>query len=86
MYNLSWNRFYIEDFYNVAMVRPFVTLSDAFWRVVDDTFVDGAVNGVARLIRSVGGELRRVQTGYIRNYALSFLLGVVVVVVWFVLR
>ena len=86
LYNLSWNRFYIEDFYNWAIVRPFIAASGFLWHVIDDSVIDGLVNGVAYVVRGVGGGLRRLQTGYIRNYALSFLVGVVVVVVWFVLR
>lgn len=86
LYNLSVNKFYVEDFYNVAIVRPFVRLSNWFWRVVDDGVIDAAVNGVGRLVRWAGSGLRQVQTGYVRNYALSFLLGVVILIAWFALR
>lgn len=86
LYNLSANKFYIDDLYHAAFVRPFERLSGWFWHVVDDGIIDAAVDGVAQLVRSIGGELRRVQTGYVRNYALSFLLGVVVVLAWFALR
>ncbi|MFQ5340286.1 MAG: NADH-quinone oxidoreductase subunit L, partial [Anaerolineae bacterium] len=86
LYSLSVNKFYVEDFYNTVVVTPFIRLSDWFWRRVDDGVIDAAVNGVGRLVRWAGGELRQVQTGYVRNYALSFLLGVVIIVAWFALR
>ena len=43
----------------------------------DRTVIDGAVNGVAALVRGAGDRLRRVQTGYVRNYALGIAVGVV---------
>jgi NADH-quinone oxidoreductase subunit L len=44
------------------------------------------VNGVAWLIGRMSSGLRRVQTGYVRNYAAVFLIGVVVVFSLLVLR
>jgi NADH-quinone oxidoreductase subunit L len=42
--------------------------------------VDGAVEGGAVGVAGIGGQLRRVQTGFVRSYALSLLGGVLVVV------
>jgi len=46
---------------------------------VDMGVVDGAVNGIAELISGSSQGLRKVQTGYVRNYALAVALGVVVI-------
>jgi NADH:ubiquinone oxidoreductase subunit 5 (subunit L)/multisubunit Na+/H+ antiporter MnhA subunit len=43
---------------------------------IDNTFVDGAVNGVARVIMRLGKEGRRVQTGRINNYVFGVVVGV----------
>jgi len=53
---------------------------------VDRTIVDGAVNGVGRLVQGAGGALRKGQTGAVRNYAAAVGLGVVALLVWFLLR
>ena len=53
---------------------------------VDRTIVDGAVNGVGRLVQGAGGFLRKAQTGAVRNYAAGVGLGVVALLVWFFLR
>ena len=50
-------------------------------RPVDLGIVDGAVNGVARLIQSVSRRLRRTQSGYVRAYALALFLGTLLVVI-----
>ena len=53
---------------------------------IDMGIVDGAVNGIAQLIGGSSRELRRVQTGYVRNYALAVALGVVVILVFLAIR
>ena len=49
------------------------------WRKVDDLVIDGSVNGVAAVVRVGSLVLRRVQTGYVMNYVLSFIVGVVAI-------
>ena len=46
-------------------------------RVVDARIIDGAVNGVGWLVRETGHGLRRLQSGFVRNYALGVVLGTV---------
>ena len=50
----------------------------------DANIVDGAVNGVAGVVRSTSGAVRRVQTGNMRNYAGVVGIGVVLMLLWFV--
>ena len=52
----------------------------------DRVVVDGAVNGVGRVVRTAGSYVRRAQTGAVRNYAAGIGLGVVALLVWFFLR
>ena len=47
---------------------------------VDNRGVDGVVNGTAAAARRQLGRLRRLQTGFVRSYALSMLGGAVLVV------
>ena len=49
----------------------------------DNTFVDGLVNGVAQITWSVGGRVRRLQTGMIQNYLLIIVGGVVLLILIF---
>ena len=43
----------------------------------DARIIDGAVNGVGWLVRETGSGLRRLQTGFVRNYALGVVVGTV---------
>ena len=52
----------------------------------DRTVVDGAVNGVAALVRGGGRGLRTTQTGYVRSYALGVAVGVVALLGYFLTR
>jgi NADH-quinone oxidoreductase subunit L len=45
--------------------------------VIEDKVIDGAVDGTGALFRRTGMALRRVQTGYVRNYALWIVVGIV---------
>jgi len=50
----------------------------------DANIVDGAVNGVARVVRGTAQRIRTVQSGNVRNYAAAIGVGVVLVLVWFI--
>jgi NADH-quinone oxidoreductase subunit L len=70
-----------------ALVRgPVLRTADWINRGFDLGIIDGAVNGVARLVRDAAGRLRRVQTGLVRNYALGVVIGAVALLVFFAVR
>ena len=50
----------------------------------DAQVVDGAVNGVATIVRETAGQVRKAQTGYVRQYAGVIGIGVVLLLGWFV--
>jgi NADH-quinone oxidoreductase subunit L len=60
--------------------------SAEFCAELDDRGVDGLVNGVARLAAATGRQLRRVETGYVRNYALGIGIGAVIVLAYVATR
>jgi NADH-quinone oxidoreductase subunit L len=77
---------YLEDVYAAALVGP-ATLAAAFAAyVVDLRLIDGAVEGLGRLVARAAAAGRRVQTGLVRAYALAFLLGAVGVLSYVVAR
>jgi NADH-quinone oxidoreductase subunit L len=72
------NAFRVDDLYRTAIVTPGRWVADgAVW--VDVHVVDGAVNGLGRATCGLAGGGRRLQTGFVRSYALAVLLGTVVV-------
>lgn len=61
-------------------------IANWMWQFVDVRLVDGLVNGIAGFTGWVGSSLRRVQTGYVRNYAFTILIGAIVLLVWLLIR
>ena len=53
----------------------FLAMADAAAWVIDAKVIDGIVNGVGTFVFSTSGSWRRVQTGNVQHYALSFLVG-----------
>jgi NADH-quinone oxidoreductase subunit L len=77
------HKWYVDEFYNAAIVQPLWRISDWFARVFDQGFIDGIVNGTAKLSAWFGEGFRRLQNGAIPTYALSILIGVVALVAFF---
>jgi NADH-quinone oxidoreductase subunit L len=73
---------YWDDFYDAVIGRPGQALARFSATVVDGRIIDGAVNGVATLVRNASSGVRKVQTGYVRNYALGIALGLAAVLVF----
>jgi NADH-quinone oxidoreductase subunit L len=77
------NKWYVDELYDAIVVRPLAGISRFFWKGVD-----AVIDGIAALLgfsaRLFGDMLRFLQTGNVRNYALMFVLGVVVFMVFFV--
>jgi NADH-quinone oxidoreductase subunit L len=61
-----------------VLMRPGQQLTDGLLRFVDDG-IDGTVNGTGSVVTGISGQLRKVQNGFVRSYALTMVLGVVVV-------
>ncbi len=79
LYRLLLNKYYVDELYDAVVVRPTAALANWLWQVWDTLVIDGTVNGTARLVEANGLLLRLWQTGNVQNYALSFLVGAVVI-------
>jgi NADH-quinone oxidoreductase subunit L len=83
---LLLNAYYVDQLYDRAIVRPGLALSEFLARAIDLSVIDGIVNGVGRAVVSGAAAARRWQTGYVVNYALTMLVGAVVLVAFFLTR
>jgi NADH-quinone oxidoreductase subunit L len=75
-----------DDVYDAVFGRPGQVVARFCATVVDARVIDGAVNGVAALVRGAGSGVRRLQTGYVRNYALAISLGLAGFIVFMLSR
>jgi len=74
-----YNKYYVDEIYNMLLVAPIGKLSELFYDVIDRTVVDGIVNRSGKLSMGVGSQLRKLQSGYIGFYLLAMVLSVVVI-------
>jgi len=79
---LARRRFYVDELYQWVVLWPGRILA-RFFVAFDTHVVDGTVNGLARATGGLATVGRRVQTGFVRSYALAVLTGTVLVTALF---
>ena len=79
-YNLFYNKWYFDEIYESVIIDPLRRLSMFLWKDVDVGLIDGAIMGVAGGVTWLSGQMRKLQTGLVGNYALAIALGMVVIV------
>jgi NADH-quinone oxidoreductase subunit L len=71
------NKYWVDEFYDTTVVRPFVSLSEWLWQVWDVQVVDSLVNATGSFLEGSSALLKLVQTGFVGTYALFITLGVI---------
>ena len=80
------HKYYIDELYDFLFVRPFTAAASWLARAFDPRFIDGAVNGVAGLVRGISASGRRLQSGNVQHYLFAFLLGTILIFVFWLRR
>ncbi len=78
------NKWYVDELYDAVIVNPLNAVAGFFKNIVEKYVIDGAVNGVGKLVGYGSRQLRLLQSGQVGNYLLIMVLAIVVfVLVWF---
>ena len=85
LHRVLLNKYYVDEIYYAAVVRPLVGGSVFLWKFVDVIVIDGSINGAAFVYQMFSQGMRKAQTGRVRSYATAFVLGVVILVAYFIL-
>ncbi|MGH7611514.1 MAG: proton-conducting transporter membrane subunit, partial [Candidatus Dormibacteria bacterium] len=72
LYQLSLRKFYFDELYDWALVRPTLALATTVRVTVEPGFFDATVSRVGGMVRGLGEDFRTLQTGFLREYALIF--------------
>jgi NADH-quinone oxidoreductase subunit L len=80
-----YNKWYVDEIYDVIVVRPVVGLSRAAWRWIDQGLIDGIVNGAGYAARALGWVGSRMQTGQLNTYAFAVVAGAILLLAFVVL-
>jgi NADH-quinone oxidoreductase subunit L len=85
LYRAVHHKYFVDEFYELLFVRGTLKAGALLLKVVDNGMIEGAVNGMAVAVERAGGRLRRLETGYVQEYALAIILGAVIVIGYLVL-
>jgi NADH-quinone oxidoreductase subunit L len=86
LYKVLLNKYYVDEIYNAVVVQPLLKMSDVLDDVFDMKGIDGLVNGVAWVVAATGKGVRRIQTGFVQNYALFMGMGIAILLGYLLLK
>jgi len=87
LHSLLVNKYYFDWFNENVLARASRGLGNVLWKAGDQAVIDGTlVNGSAAAVNWVAGVARRIQTGYLYSYALWMVVGLAVLLGWFLLK
>ena len=85
VYTLLENKYYLDWFNENVLARGARALGMGLWKGGDQALIDGAlVNGSWKLVGWFSGLVRRLQSGFIYHYAFGMILGIFVLMTYFV--
>ena len=85
LYSLLDNKYYLDWFNENVLARGTRTLGSVLWKVGDQKIIDGFfVNGSWKMVAWVSARVRKIQSGYIYHYAFGMIIGVFVLMTYFV--
>ncbi len=80
------NKYFVDEAYNFWFVKLGKKLSNWLWLTFDVRGIDGIVNGVGAVTAWSGQRIRKGQNGFVRSYAFSMVVGIVVILVFVAVR
>jgi NADH-quinone oxidoreductase subunit L len=75
------NKFYVDEFYDFIIVKPFKALSRFFSNIVEKSGIDALVNGVGKGINYSGRQIRLLQSGFVGSYILFMVVGLLLLLI-----
>ena len=87
LYQLIYNKYYVDEMYELLIVRPIYYFSLILWKIIDVIFIDTiGVNGPAWLVKKVSAGARLTHNGYMQTYGAFMLVGLVTMICYFLYR
>jgi len=84
LYQFLLNKWYFDEIYDFFIVRPTFWLARVLWRDGDGLVIDGfGPDGIASTTVDLSMRASRLQSGYVFQYAFAMVIGVAVLVSWF---
>ena len=85
IYLFLLNKWYFDELYDFIFVRPTFWIANVLWKVGDVGIINGLIDGTAAGVFRVTDRVVKLQTGYIYHYAFAMLIGVALILSWFMI-
>lgn len=82
LYKLSYHKFYVDELYDMLIVKPLNALSRFFYKFIDKSIIDGFVNGVGDFVENSGKGIRQLQSGHVGFYIFMMVIGVIAILLY----
>ena len=84
-YKISLNKWYVDELYNLVLIKPGHQFTTHFlWRLFDLNVIDRIVNTSGTAARTAGNTIRTFQNGLTQSYALIFTIGTFLIL-WYLI-
>ncbi|HKJ05550.1 MAG TPA: NADH-quinone oxidoreductase subunit L, partial [Geopsychrobacteraceae bacterium] len=84
LHKAVFNKWYVDELYDFLFVNPCKKIGTFLWKGFDICVVDGVVNGCGWVVKGLSSGLRYTQSGFLHSYAMAMVVGVVVIVGYYV--
>ena len=87
LYRLLLNKYFVDEFYDTTVINPTVKGSQKLlWKGMDVSVIDGLINFGAKATEYASQFFRRLQTGVVQTYAITFVAGILFILGWLIIR
>jgi len=86
LYQLVFHKYYVDEFLILVIIQPALWIARTATRLLERDALDAVVKSLGKLFLGMSKGLRRLQTGYVRNYALAIMIGVLLIIVYYAVR
>ncbi len=76
------HKYWIDEIYDALVRKPMDAISQAINKVIEPNIIDGFVEGISKLSGESGGLLRQLQSGSLTFYILTFILGLIALLIF----
>ena len=86
LYNFLLNKWYIDEFYEIILVKPIKKVGYIFWKKGDEGTIDRfGPNGITKIIKLISDKAVQFQSGYIYDYAFIMLIGLSALITYLII-
>lgn len=85
LYNISFNKWYFDELYNLIFIKSFKALGSVLWKILDVIIIDGGgPKLLSKIVAKLSGRISIIQSGLVYHYAFIMLLAMFALMSWFI--